>query len=396
MSKHVIWMGWLVGCAAALAPAGRAAEQPASAAAVALVYVGTYTGAKSKGVYLCRFDTATGKLSEPELVAETVNPTFLAIAPAGKELATSERAWLYAANEVGGGGRHGTVTAYGIDRTTGRLSLLNQQSSRGPGPCHASVDASGKCLLVANYSGGSVAVLPIQANGRLGEATTFIQHTGAGPNKSRQEGPHAHFIQTDPSNRHALVCDLGLDQVKIYDLDTAKGALTPHEPPFAKLEGGAGPRHLAFHPGGHWVYVISEMGSTITAFNYAADTANFEQFQVIKTLPEGFNRPSTTAEIEVHPSGRFLYGSNRGHDSLAVYAIDAASGKLTLVEHQSTQGKQPRNFAIDPSGQWLLAANQSSDTVVVFRIATATGRLLPTGQSVTVGAPVCLKYVPAK
>ena len=357
-----------------------------------LGYIGTYTSGKSKGIYSFRLDSY-GAISQPTLVAETPNPTFLAIHP--------NQQYLYAANETGNfeGKKSGAVTAYAIDSKTGNLTLLNQRPSGGDGPCHLMVDRTGKNVLVANYGGGSVEVLPIANDGRLGEPTTFIQHRGSSLNKSRQEKAHAHFITTDPSNQIALTCDLGLDKVLAYPFDAAKGLLTTNHLPAASVNAGSGPRHLAFHPNGRYAYVISEMACTLTAFRYDAKHGALKELQTISTLPaEQELKPNfSTAEVEVHPSGRFLYGSNRGHDSIVVFAIDEDTGKLDYVEHQATLGKTPRHFAIDPTGNYLLAENQGSDTIVVFRIDGKTGRLTRTGHIVEgVGAPVCIKFVTAK
>jgi 6-phosphogluconolactonase len=376
---------------------GRAAETPKPGQARdCFVYVGTYSGGKSKGIYVCRLDSATGKLTTPELAAEAQNPTFLAVHPQLPALYSAERPVLLAANEVGGGGRSGTVSAYAIDRASGKLTFRNKESSRGAGPCHLSVDRSGRCALVANYGSGSIAVLPLGADGTLGEATAFVQHTGSSVNKQRQEGPHAHWIDVDAANRFAFVCDLGLDQVLIYRFDAASGKLSANTPPFASVKAGSGPRHLAFHPNGRFAYLINEMGNTVTVFAYDAERGALKELQTLPTLPAEFDGRNTTAEIEVHPSGKFLYGSNRGHHSLAVFAVDPDRGRLTPVEHKSTGGNTPRNFAIDPTGQWLLAANQDSDNVVVFALDRQTGRLIPTGQSVEVGRAVCVKFVPMK
>ncbi|MCX6902252.1 MAG: lactonase family protein [Verrucomicrobia bacterium] len=391
-------MKTLIGLSTVLVGVISSTETPLVAAATGqfLVYVGTYTGAKSKGIYVCRLDAATGKLGAPELAAETQNPTFLAIHPRLPALYATGRPVLYAANEVGGGGRSGSVSAFAINKESGKLTFLNQQSSHGGGPCHVSVDATGKCVLAANYGSGSIAALPIRDDGSLGEATAFVQHAGSSVDKRRQEGPHAHCIVPDPVNRFALVCDLGLDQVLIYDLDAANAALKPAQAKFTAIKAGSGPRHLAFHPDGRFAYLINEMGCTMEAFAYDDGSGQLKEIQSLTTLPAGFTNQNTTAEVEVHPSGRFLYGSNRGHDSIVVYQIDRRTGKLAYVEHQSTRGKMPRNFAIDPTGQWLLAANQNSDNIVVFRIDSQTGRLAPTGQPIEVGAPVCLRFVPVK
>jgi len=354
-----------------------------------LVYFGTYTGGgKSKGIYLSRMDTPTGKLTEAELAAETANPSFLAIHPSRK--------FLYAVGEMGafGGKKTGAVSAFAIG-ADGKLTLLNQVSSGGAGPCHLVVDKTGKCVLVANYSGGSVATLPIQADGKLAEATSVIQHVGSSVNPQRQKGPHAHSINLDAANRFAFAADLGLDKVLVYRLDPDKATLTANDPPSASVKPGAGPRHFAFHPTGKFAYVINEMDCTLTGFSYDAQRGALEELQTVSTLPDGQSvLPAySTAEVLVHPSGKFVYGSNRGHDTIVVFAI-AADGKLTYVEHQPTQGKTPRNFAMDPTGAYLLAENQGSDTVVVFRIDAQTGRLTATGQVVNVPAPVCAKFMP--
>jgi len=353
------------------------------------VYIGTYTSAKSKGIYVSQFDPATGRLGPAELAVQTGNPSFLAVHPSGR--------FLFAVGETSdfGGKREGAVRAFGVGEQSGRLTLLNQQSSGGAGPCHLAVDHAGKCLLVANYGSGSIAVLPILGNGNLAERSTTIQHQGSSVNPQRQAGPHAHFITPDLENRFALTCDLGLDQVLVYRLDPPKAALAANDPPFAAVKPGSGPRHLAFHPSGHFIFLINEMGSTITTFAYDPQRGALNELQTISTLPEDFTGKSTCAEVQVHPSGRFVYGSNRGHDSIAVFAFDAAAKKLTFVEHQSTQGKTPRHFAIDPAGRWLLAENQGSDNIVLFRVDAATGRLNPTGQVVEVPAPVCAVFVPS-
>jgi 6-phosphogluconolactonase len=355
-----------------------------------LVYFGTYTGAKSQGIYVARFDSTTGRLSAPQLAAETKNPAFLAVPPGGH--------FLYAVDETGdaGGRRAGAVRAFSIENKTGRLTPLNQQASGGGGPCHVAVDATGQCLLVANYGSGSIAVLPIHADGRLGEATTTIQHTGSGTNPTRQAGPHAHFILPSPDNRFTLDCDLGLDKIFINHLDTTAAKLTAGEPPFASVAPGSGPRHLVFSTDGKFIYVINEMASTITVFSYAATNAAMAEVQTLSTLPKDFATNNTAAEIVLHPSGKFLYGSNRGHDSIAVFAVDQKTGRLAFIEHQSTQGRTPRHVAIDPTGRWLLAENQASDSVVVFAIDAGTGRLKPTGQTVSVGSPVCAVFVGEK
>ena len=355
--------------------------------AIQRVYIGTYTRGESKGIYLCRLDMKSGELSTPVLAGETANPSFLAIHPSGE--------YLYAVGELGqfGGKRSGAVSAFRVDRQTGTLDLLNQQPSGGAGACHLVVAGTGKNVLVANYGGGSIAVLPIRDDGRLKEATAFVQHEGSSVNPRRQRGPHAHSINVDPANRFVFVADLGLDKVLVYRLDATKGTLAPNDPAWASVKPGAGPRHFAFHPSGRSAYVINELQSTVTAFAYDAQQGILSEQQTISTLPSGFTENNSTAEVQVHPSGKFLYGSNRGHDSIAVFSIDAATGRLTPVEHESTQGKTPRNFGIDPTGTFLLAANQNSHTIVVFRIDQVTGALTPTGRKVEVPSPVCVKMI---
>ena len=378
----------LLGCASC--PRAQAAATPRNAKEF-LAYIGTYTGAKSKGIYVARFDPASGRLGAPELAAETVSPSFLAIHP--------NQGFLYAANETGdfAGKKSGAVSAFGIDSHTGKLTQLNQQPSGGDGPCHVAVDQTGKTVLVANYGGGSVEALPIKPDGSLDAPTSFIQHSGSSVDKQRQEGPHGHFITTDAANRFALACDLGLDKVVVYKFDPANSSLVANDPPSASVAPGSGPRHLAFHPGGRYAYVINEMKCTMTAFSYDPARGELKEVQNLSTLPGGETlKPNySTAEVEAHPSGKFLYGSNRGHDSIVVFATDPATGKLTYVENVSTQGKTPRSFGIDPTGNYLLAANQDSDNLVVFRIDQKTGRLASTGTSIEVGKPVCVKFVPA-
>jgi 6-phosphogluconolactonase len=373
------WLGCLTGAAAVVS----------GVAAKTQVYFGTYTGAKSKGIYVSQFDPATGRLTPAGLATETVSPSFLAIHP--------NRRFVYAANEIAefNGKPGGAVSVFSIDAETGRLTFLNQQASGGGGPCYLVVDKAGKNALVANYGGGSVAVLPIRGDGRLSEATAFIQHIGSSVNPQRQKEPHAHSINLDAANRYAFAADLGLDKIFIYRFNADKGVLAPNDPSFAGVAPGAGPRHFAFHPKGRFAYVINEMQCTVSAFDYDAQRGELKESQTISTLPrEQTVQPNfSTAEVQVHPSGKFLYGSNRGHDSIVVFTIDEQTGRLNYVENRSTGGKIPRNFGIDPTGKYLLAANQSSDSVVVFRIDANDGRLTPTGDVIEVGAPVCVKFV---
>jgi 6-phosphogluconolactonase len=355
----------------------------ASQAPDVLVYVGTYTGKGSEGVYVYHLDSSTGGLKFVSKAAGLANPSFLAIDPKGR--------CVYAVREFGGKGS--AVVALSRNSTTGELSILNEQPSGGQGPCYVTVDREGRFLLVANYGSGHVAVLPIADDGRLQPATSVVRHEGSSVNPARQKEPHAHSIVLDAANRYALAADLGIDKVMVYRLDSEHGKLLPNDPPFVRCEPGSGPRHIAFHPSGKYVYVIEELSSTVEAFNYDADAGTLKPFQRISTLPDGFTGKSTCADIHVHPSGRFLYGSNRGHDSIVSYAIDDQTGKLRLIGHEPTQGKAPRNFAIDPSGTFLLAANQDSDSIVSFRINPDTGALTPTGQTCKVSMPVCLKMV---
>ncbi len=351
------------------------------------VYFGTYTGAKSKGIYLAMFDPATGSLSIPVLAAETTSPSFLALHPTGR--------FLYAVNEISNfqGNPGGAVTAFAIEPNTGLLRQLNQASTGGGGPCHLIVDPTGRNVLAANYGGGSVIVIALEPDGRLGAPGSFIQHRGSSVNPQRQREPHAHGIYLDATRRFAFVPDLGLDRVMIYRFDPAAHSLTPTDPPAdGAVKPGAGPRHLAFHPDGRFAYVIDELDSTITVFGYNAASGRLTELQVVPTLPADFKGRSTTAEIAVHPNGKFVYGSNRGHDSIAVFALDPATGKLDCVQHEPTQGRTPRSFALDPTGAFLLAANQDSDNVVVFRVDPRTGKLTPTGATVEVGAPVCVTF----
>ena len=367
-------------------PCARGAEK-AAAKGEYFVYIGTYTGEKSKGIYAYRFQAATGEMTSVGLVAETANPSFLAVHP--------NRRFLYAVSEIANyeGQKSGAVSAFAIDPKNGKLTFLNKVASRGGGPCYVVVDKTGKSLLVANYGGGSVAALPVKEDGRLGEASAFVQHTGSGVNPKRQQGPHAHSINVSSDNRFAVAADLGLDQLLVYRFDPVKGSLAAHDPAFAKVNPGAGPRHFTFHPSGRFAYVINEMQSTVTAFAYDAAGGVLSELQTISTLPQDFAGNNSTAEVQVHPTGKFLYGSNRGHDSIAVFAIDPDKGTLTAAEHVPTQGKTPRNFGIDPTGSYLFAANQNSHNIVGFRIDAKTGRLTPTGQVVEVGSPVCVKFV---
>ena len=350
------------------------------------VYFGTYTGAMSKGIYHSTLDLASGQLSPPQLAAEIKSPSFVAIHP--------NRKFLYAVSEISDfqGKALGGVSAFSIDAASGNLTLLNQQSSEGAGPCHLVVDAVGKNALVANYGGGSVAVLPIELTGKLSAASASIQHTGSGVDKSRQEKPHAHSINLDAKNRFAFAADLGLDKVLIYRFDASKGSLVANDPPAGVVAPGSGPRHFAFHPSGRFAFVNNEMTSSVTVFKYDAEKGSLTEAHTLSTLPNEV-KGNSTAETVVHPSGKFVYVSNRGHDSIAIFTFDEASGKLTAAGHCLTGGKTPRNFNIDPTGQFLLAANQGTNDVVSFRIDAATGQLTATGSRIEVGSPVCVRFL---
>lgn len=351
------------------------------------VYIGTYTGDRSEGIYLYSMNLSSGVLKHAATVSGVTNPSFLDIEPNCR--------YLYSVSEVGefAGKPSGAVSAFAVDLQTGELTPLNQQPSYGTGPCYLSVDQTGKWVLVANYGSGSAAILPIQDDGCLGEATDVVQHQGSNVDP-RRGGPRAHSITLDPANRYAFVADLGLDKIMIYRLDLVQGKLIPNDEPWAPVKPGAGPRHFAFHPNSKYAYVINELDNTVTAFAYDSPRGTLKEIQVVSTLPGDFTGTSYCADIHIVPSGKFLYGSNRGHDSIAVFAIDERTGKLTCVGHEPTQGKTPRNFAIDPTGAFLLAANQGTDNIVVFRIDQQTGKLAPTGHMVEVPMPVCVKMVP--
>lgn len=345
-----------------------------------LVYVGTYTGGKSKGIYRMEFDPATGKLSEPKLAVKTGNPSFVAIHPTGK--------FLYAVGEFGVPSKKkgtGAVNAFAIDAKTGDLTLLNSQSSEGAGPCHVVVDKAGKYAFAANYGGGNACALPIGKDGKLGEATGFAQHKAQGKKR-----PLAHSINLDAGNRFAVVADAGIDKVFVYRFEDGK--LKPNDPPHAELKPNAAPRHFAFHPDGKHAYVINEAQLTVTAFDYDAEKGELKEIQTISTVPAGWKKGST-AEVVVHPSGKWVYGSNRGHDSIAMFSVDQKTGKLTSLGQQGKGIKEPRNFAVDPTGKFCLVANQNSDSVIVFKIDQETGKLEPTEIKVEIGNPVCLRFL---
>ncbi|HEV2697875.1 MAG TPA: lactonase family protein [Terriglobales bacterium] len=356
-----------------------------------LLFVGTYTKGESKGIYAYRYDAKSGSLTSLGLAAESVNPSFLAVDPSHR--------FLYAVNEVQDykGEKSGAVTAFAIDRKTGQLSRLNEVASRGEDPCYISLDKTGKYVLVANYTSGNIAVFPVHNDGTLGEASAFVQHHGSGPNHEHQEGPHAHWIETTADNHYAVVADLGLDKLLIYRFDATNGSLTPNNPPAADLPPGSGPRHVAFSPHNKFAYSVNELKSTVTAFSFNAGQGTLQPFQTVSTLPKDFSGENDTAEIHIQADGKFLYASNRGHDSIAVFSIDQKTGRLNLVNNFSTEGKTPRNFELDPTGSHLLVANEDTGNIVVIKLDGTTGReSLVTNDTVKLPSPVSLRFVPAE
>jgi 6-phosphogluconolactonase len=353
------------------------------------VYVGTYTGGSSKGIYVCRFAAATGALEPRGLAAASPDPSFLAVSP--------DHRHLYASNEIEdyAGRRSGSVSAFAIEGGAGKLRPLNVVASGDPGPAHLSLDRSGKWVLVANYRVGSVVVFPVLADGRLGMATAHLAHAGHSINPKRQAGPHAHSVYVSPDNRFALSPDLGTDQVYVYRFDAGRGALEPNRPPFITVAPGTGPRHLGFDPRGRFVYLVQEFGGILTVFSWDAEAGTLHPLETFPAAPRDYAGYNNCAEVFVHPNGKFLYVANRGHDSIGVFAIDPGHGTLTRVEYASTQGKTPRSFALDPSGSYLVAANQESNSVVSFRLDPETGHLTPTGQKLGIRAPACVVFAPA-
>jgi 6-phosphogluconolactonase len=377
--------GWLRSAATLLTGAMLPAATAASKATKFLVYVGIYTSPESKGVYAYRFDAASGDLQPAGMVGEVVNPSWVTIHPNGK--------FLYAVSELGNDGKtQGAVTAFGIDPKTAALTKLNSVSSGGGGACHVVVDKTGKTLMVANYGTGSVGAFPVHDDGSLGEPPVLIQHSGSSVDPRRQRGPHAHGVFLSADNRFLFVPDLGLDEILSYRLDAAKSSIAPNDPPFTKVPPGSGPRHFAFHPKGKLAYVVDEMKSTVTAFRYDAARGALSQIQNISTLPKDFTGVDNSAEIQVDARGRFLYASNRGHDSITVFAI-AGNGMLTVVDNVPSGGKAPRSFRIDPTGAYFLSANQGTNNIALFRVDGKTGRLTSTGKSVEVSKPVCLQFL---
>jgi 6-phosphogluconolactonase len=372
----------LASLALTLSLATGVAADPASADTMS-VYVGSYAKAGDPGIHHFKLDLSKGELSPAGGTAGVTNPSFVAISP--------DKKFLYAIGETGGK-KGGAVVSFSIDEKSGALKQLSESNSGGSGPCFITADHSGHVVLVANYGGGSVASLPVNPDGQLREPASFIQHTGSSVNKGRQSEPHAHSINVSPDNRFAFAADLGLDKILIYKLDPDQGRLMPNDPAFVEIPPGSGPRHFAFHPSAKYAYVCGEMTSTVHAMTYDADRGALKVIQSLSTLPEPV-KGNSTAETQVHPNGKFVYVSNRGHNSIAVFSVDEASGKLTAVGHTPTGGKTPRNFGIDPTGKFLIAANQDSNNVVVFKIDEKTGLPQPTGHEVSVPKPVCVKFL---
>jgi 6-phosphogluconolactonase len=348
-------------------------------------FVGTYTGKTgSKGIYAFDFDAKNGKLELKGLAAETSSPSWIAVHPSGK--------FAYAANEAG---KQSAITAFSVDPQSGKLTQLNQLPALGEDPCYLAFDKTGKYLFAANYSSGNVVVFPLLSDGKLGEHTANVKDSGAlGPKRDRQEAPHAHWVEASPDNRFVFVSDLGLDAILSYRFDAAKGTLTPNDPPAAKLDAGSGPRHVVFSPNGKYVYVISELSNTVTSFTYDADKGALFLFQILSTLPTTFVGRNDDAEIVVHDNGKWLFASNRGSDTVAVFSINPADGSLVQAGLFPTGGKEPRHITVDPTGQYLLAENQNSNSIAVFRIDPASGALRQVSLKENIPSPVCLTFLP--
>jgi 6-phosphogluconolactonase len=368
--------------------ATKSATKPGGAlpASATLAYVGTFTKGESKGIYGFRLQTQELEVSQNitlvplGLAAETPNPAFLEIDP--------KRRVVFAANDLHEfeGQPSGAVSAFAVEPATGKLILLNQRPSMGAAPCFLGLDREGRNLLVTNCVGGSVAVLPVAPDGRLGPATDVVKHPG--------KDPHTHGVTLSPDNRFAFACDMGLDRLMAYRFDAEKGKLTPATPAVISMKAGTGPRHLAFRPDGRFAYVLGAKASTLTTFAYDARTGGLREVQTVSSLPESFEGTNAAAEVTVHPSGKYLYASNRGHNSVVLLAIDAEKGTLTFVEEQGTGGKTPRHFGLEPSAKHLAIANQDSNSVLVCRVDASNGRLKPSGVFATVPSPACVKFLP--
>jgi 6-phosphogluconolactonase len=353
-----------------------------------LMYVGTYTGTGSEGIYAYRFNPANGEVTRIGLVAKTDNPSFLAIDSKGK--------FLYAVNELDSfqNESSGAVSVFSINKETAALELIQQIPSLGAAPCHVTLDKSERFLLVANYNGGNAVVFPVESDGKLGAHTALIQNVGSSVNAARQTSPHAHFIQTTPDNRHVMIADLGIDQIVVNQFDAGTGAVTSVQPGNTMLTPGAGPRHVAFSPSGNFMYVLNELTSTINVFELNVENGSTKELQSLSALPPNFSGANTTAEITIDATGKFLYASNRGDNSIGMYSIDAVSGTLTAVEWVPSGGKDPRHFIIDPTGKWLIAANQNSDNLVIFQIDQQQGQLIKKSEAAGINSPVCVKFLP--
>jgi len=359
-----------------------------------LMYVGGYTFKSGKGIYAYRFDPASGKLTPLGLAAETLNPSFLAIQPNGRFLYTVNE---FASNEFPPDAKkNGTISAFSADDKTGKLTLLNSVSSGGAFVPHLAVDASGRTLVAVNYQSGSTVAFPIHADGKLGEVSSLIQHSGSSVDPKRQTGPHPHGVAIAPGNRFVIIPDRGTDRLVVYRLDAGESKLSPNDPPFTKLKPGSGPRHFAFRPDAKFGYSIDEISSTVTALRWDGKAGSLTEVQTISTLPSPPPEGNIAAEVVTDRRGRFLYGSNRGHDSIAVFSVDGPTGKLDIIQDVPTEGRTPRNFTLDPTGGFLFVANQDSDNVVAFKIDPSTGKLSPTGDKYDVSLPVCVLFVPAR
>ncbi len=352
-----------------------------SMAKKSLLYIGTQDPARM-GITVAEFDSSTGTLSAPKLVIETRDPAHFTL--------SADRKRLYMCNT----GTPGGVSAFAVeDHKTGALKLLNYKESKGRGPSYVSVDGSGRYVLDANYGGGYVEVYSLAADGSLDQQTALVQHEGSSVHPERQTKPYAHWFRTDPTNRFGLVADLGTDRIVVYRFDEKTGKITPNDPPFYKVNGGSGPRHLAFHPNGKWLYGAQELSNEVLAFNWDSNKGTLVQFQAVKTLPEDFNSPNTAAEIAVREDGKFLYVTNRGHDSIVVYAIDAKTGELTLKQRVPARGKVPRYFTFDPTSHWLIVSNQEGGNLAVFSVDQKSGELMPRGEPVALPKPMGVQFL---
>jgi 6-phosphogluconolactonase len=352
-----------------------------------LVYVGTYTDKGSEGIYSFKFNPVTSNVDSIKLSAETVNPSFVAIDPKGQ--------FLYAVNELDtfDNEQTGAISVFNINRESGKLNLIQQVSSLGAAPAHLSLDKSGKFLLVANYTGGNIAVFPIGLDGKLGKHSAFIQNIGFSVNEERQTSPHAHYINVTNDNNYVMVADLGIDKILIFQFDFTNGSLKPNNPSCINLEPGSGPRHFVFSHSGKFIYVLNELKSTVTIFDFDPTDTTRQSKQTISTLPQNFTGINTTAEILIDSKGKFLYASNRGDDSIVQFCIDTVTGMLSPIAWVSSGGKTPRNFEIDPSGKWMFSANQNSDNIILFKIDQENGRLTNTKQTINIKSPVCIRFL---